>query len=161
MHMTFPELIEYIHSPTHTALPANWRCLWFDAGISQQIPKRTTNYRKRILWKKLAAGIVHIAEQNSDTGLDFDFVFAQLAEAAGIVETDQAQFSSQFSALVDTIPINLNELAKSMGYDPSYFPESKRDSVCRQILRSLQRIWAAFCCGNTAIRENGKESANR
>ena len=123
--MTFPELLNtYIHQLHCTAGELADASGLTQASLSryrngQRIPETDT-------LKKLAAGIVHIAEQNSDTGLDFDFVFAQLAEAAGIVETDQAQFSSQFSALVDTIPINLNELAKSMGYDPSYFSRIKK-----------------------------------
>lgn len=75
--------------------------------------------------KKLASGIVCIAAQNG-TDLDLDLVFSQLAEAAGIVKTDHTQFSGQFSFLIDAIPINLSELAKSMGYDPSYLSRIKK-----------------------------------
>ena len=125
MHMTFPELLNtYIRQLHCTAGELADASGLTQASLSryrngQRVPETDT-------LKKLAAGIVHIAGQNSDTGMDFDLVFVQLAEAAGIVETDQAQFSSQFSSLVDAIPINLNELAKSMGYDPSYLSRIKK-----------------------------------
>ena len=123
--MTFPELLNtYIRQFHCTAGELAYASGLTQASLSryrngQRVPEPDT-------LKKLAAGIVSIAEQNECTDLDFDSVFAQLAEAAGIVETDQAQFSSQFSALVDAIPINLNELAKSMGYDPSYLSRIKK-----------------------------------
>lgn len=123
--MTFPELLNtYIHRFHCTAGELADASKLTQASLSryrngQRVPETDT-------LKKLAAGIVSIAEQHGHTDLDFDLVFSQLAEAAGIVEADHAQFSSQFSTLVDTIPINLNELAKSMGYDPSYLSRIKK-----------------------------------
>lgn len=123
--MTFPELLNtYIRRFHCTAGELADVSGLTQASLSryrngQRVPETET-------LKKLAAGIVRIAKQNECTDLDFDLVFAQLAEAADIVETDHAQFSGQFSALVDAIPINLNELAKSMGYDPSYLSRIKK-----------------------------------
>ena len=72
--------------------------LRFDAGISQQIPKRTADAGNRHP-EKLASGIVRIAAQNG-TDLDLDLVFSQLAEAAGIVKTDHTQFPVSFLFLL-------------------------------------------------------------
>ena len=84
----------------------------------QRIPETDT-------LKKLAIGIAGIAEKR---GLDVNInsVFSKLAETIGIVEVDQKQFSNQFATLVDIIQINLNELAKSMKYDPSYLSRIKK-----------------------------------
>ena len=77
MHMTFPELLNtYIHQLHCTAGELADASGLTQASLSryrngQRIPETDT-------LKKLAAGIVHIAEQNSDTGLDFDFVFFRL-----------------------------------------------------------------------------------
>lgn len=122
--MTFSELLnEYI---------CIFRCtageLANASGLTQASLSRYRNGQRMPetdTLKKLASGIVRIAAQNG-TDLDFDLVFSQLAEAAGIVKTDHTQFSSQFSFLIDAIPINLSELAKSMGYDPSYLSRIKK-----------------------------------
>lgn len=122
--MTFSELLnEYI---------CIFRCtageLANASGLTQASLSRYRNGQRMPetdTLKKLASGIVRIAAQNG-TDLDLDLVFSQLAEAAGIVKTDQTQFSNQFSFLIDAIPINLSELAKSMGYDPSYLSRIKK-----------------------------------
>ena len=122
--MTFSELLnEYI---------CIFRCtageLANASGLTQASLSRYRNGQRMPetdTLKKLASGIVRIAAQNG-TDLDFDLVFSQLAEAAGIVKTDHTQFSGQFSFLIDAIPINLSELAKSMGYDPSYLSRIKK-----------------------------------
>lgn len=122
--MTFSELLnEYI---------CIFRCtageLANASGLTQASLSRYRNGQRMPetdTLKKLASGIVRIAAQNG-TDLDLDLVFSQLAEAAGIVKTDHTQFSSQFSFLIDAIPINLSELAKSMGYDPSYLSRIKK-----------------------------------
>lgn len=122
--MTFSELLnEYI---------CIFRCtageLANASGLTQASLSRYRNGQRMPetdTLKKLASGIVRIAAQNG-TDLDIDLVFSQLAEAAGIVKTDHTQFSGQFSFLIDAIPINLSELAKSMGYDPSYLSRIKK-----------------------------------
>ena len=122
--MTFSELLnEYI---------CIFRCtageLANASGLTQASLSRYRNGQRMPetnTLKKLASGIVRIAAQNG-TDLDLDLVFSQLAEAAGIVKTDHTQFSGQFSFLIDAIPINLSELAKSMGYDPSYLSRIKK-----------------------------------
>ena len=122
--MTFSELLnEYI---------CIFRCtageLANASGLTQASLSRYRNGQRMPetdTLKKLASGIIRIAAQNG-TDLDFDLVFSQLAEAAGIVKTDHTQFSGQFSFLIDAIPINLSELAKSMGYDPSYLSRIKK-----------------------------------
>lgn len=122
--MTFSELLnEYI---------CIFRCtageLENASGLTQASLSRYRNGQRMPetdTLKKLASGIVCIAAQNG-TDLDLDLVFSQLAEAAGIVKTDHTQFSGQFSFLIDAIPINLSELAKSMGYDPSYLSRIKK-----------------------------------
>ena len=122
--MTFSELLnEYI---------CIFRCtageLANASGLTQASLSRYRNGQRMPetdTLKKLASGIVCIAAQNG-TDLDLDLVFSQLAEAAGIVKTDHTQFSGQFSFLIDAIPINLSELAKSMGYDPSYLSRIKK-----------------------------------
>lgn len=122
--MTFSELLnEYI---------CIFRCtageLANASGLTQASLSRYRNGQRMPetdTLEKLASGIVRIAAQNG-TDLDLDLVFSQLAEAAGIVKTDHTQFSGQFSFLIDAIPINLSELAKSMGYDPSYLSRIKK-----------------------------------
>ena len=125
MHMTFPELLnEYLRRLHCTAGE-----LAEASGLTQASLSRYRNGQRvpdAAVLKKLAAGIVSLAEQQERTDFDFHPVFSQLKETIGFVETDPAQFSSQFAALVDTIPINLNELAKSMGYDPSYLSRIKK-----------------------------------
>ena len=122
--MTFSELLnEYI---------CIFRCtageLANASGLTQASLSRYRNGQRMPetdTLKKLASGIARIAAQNG-TDLDLDLVFSQLAEAAGIVKTDHTQFSGQFSFLIDAISINLSELAKSMGYDPSYLSRIKK-----------------------------------
>ena len=100
--MTFPELLNtYIRRFHCTAGELADVSGLTQASLSryrngQRVPETET-------LKKLAAGIVRIAKQNECTDLDFDLVFAQLAEAADIVETDHAQFSGQFSVLVVSV----------------------------------------------------------
>lgn len=76
--------------------------------------------------RKLSAGITSIAEKNGQTDISFDSVFSQFMEELGVVDTDNTQFSCNFENLVNTLQINLNELAKSMGYDPSYLSRIKK-----------------------------------
>lgn len=141
--MTFPELLNtYIHRFHCTAGELADVSGLTQASLSryrngQRVPETET-------LKKLAAGIVRIAKQNECTDLDFNLVFAQLAEAADIVETDHAQFSGQFSALVDAIPINLNELAKSMGYDPSYLSRIKKGQRMPADITKFSESFSSF-----------------
>lgn len=140
--MTFSELLnEYI---------CIFRCtageLANASGLTQASLSRYRN-RQRMpetdTLKKLASGIVRIAAQNG-TDLDFDLVFSQLAEAAGIVKTDHTQFSGQFSFLIDAIPINLSELAKSMGYDPSYLSRIKKGQRMPADITKFSESLSAF-----------------
>lgn len=60
------------------------------------------------------------------TDIDYDAVFSRFTKELGFVDTDNTQFSCNFENLVNTLQINLNELAKSMGYDPSYLSRIKK-----------------------------------
>lgn len=123
--MTFPELLnDYIH-----ILHCTVGELAESSGLTQASLSRYRNGQRvpeTDALKKLSTGIINIAKRYEVTSLNFDSVFSQLAEAAGIIETDHLHFSNQFSVLVDAISINLNELAKSMGYDPSYLSRIKK-----------------------------------
>ena len=140
--MTFSELLnEYI---------CIFRCtageLANASGLTQASLSRYRNGQRMPetdTLKKLASGIVRIAAQNG-TDLDFDLVFSQLAEAAGIVKTDHTQFSGQFSFLIDAIPINLSELAKSMGYDPSYLSRIKKGQRMPADITKFSESLSAF-----------------
>ena len=151
--MTFSELLnEYI---------CIFRCtageLANASGLTQASLSRYRNGQRMPetdTLKKLASGIARIAAQNG-TDLDLDLVFSQLAEAAGIVKTDHTQFSGQFSFLIDAISINLSELAKSMGYDPSYLSRIKKGQRMpgryHEICGEPERFFAAEI---RRIREN-------
>ena len=123
--MTFSELLnEYIRVLYCTAGELAEASGLTQASLSryrngQRVPEAET-------LKKLSAGIGSIARQHGVKDLDPDSVFLRFAETIGIVEADHMQFSSQFAALVDGLQINLNELAKNMGYDPSYLSRIKK-----------------------------------
>lgn len=125
--MAFPELLnEYISILNCTAGE-----LAEASGLTQASLSRYRNGQRMPevdALKKLSSGIVSIAQQHgfTDFDSDSDSVFSRFAEALGIVDTDNAQFSSRFAYLVNTFQINLNELAKSMGYDPSYLSRIKK-----------------------------------
>lgn len=148
--MTFPELLnEYLRRLHCTAGE-----LAESSGLTQASLSRYRNGQRvpdAAILKKLAVGIVSLAEQQECTDFDFHSIFSQLTEATGFVKTDPAQFSSQFAALVDTIPINLNELAKSMGYDPSYLSRIKKGQrMPADVIKFTERL------SSFLIRKYGK-----
>lgn len=123
--MTFPELLnEYISILNCTASELAEASGLTSASLSryrngQRIPETDT-------LKKLSAGITDLAQKNGQTDIDYDSVFSRFMEELGVVDTDNTQFSCNFENLVNTLQINLNELAKSMGYDPSYLSRIKK-----------------------------------
>ncbi|MGN1481623.1 helix-turn-helix domain-containing protein [Porcipelethomonas sp.] len=123
--MTFPKLLnEYISILNCTASELAKASGLTPASLSryrngQRIPETDT-------LKKLAAGITGIAHKNGQTDISCDCVFSRFMEELGVVDTDNTQFSCNFENLVNTLQINLNELAKSMGYDPSYLSRIKK-----------------------------------
>ncbi len=123
--MTFPELLnEYISILNCTASE-----LAEASGLTSVSLSRYRNGQKMPetdTLKKLSAGITNIAEKNGWTDIDYDAVFSRFTKELGFVDTDNTQFSCNFENLVNTLQINLNELAKSMGYDPSYLSRIKK-----------------------------------
>lgn len=62
--------------------------------------------------KKLCAGIAKIALQKGKTDITYESVTLSLTENQKFIEINAVQFSKQFSDLITTFGINLNELAK-------------------------------------------------
>lgn len=75
--------------------------------------------------KKLCAGIAKIALQKGKTDITYESVTLSLTENQKFIEINAVQFSKQFSDLITTFGINLNELAKNMKFDPSYLSRIK------------------------------------
>lgn len=123
--MTFPELLnEYISILNCTASELAEASGLTSASLSryrngQRMPEADT-------LRKIAAGIAGIAHKNGQTDISCDCVFSRFMDELGVVDTNNTQFSCNFENLVNTLQINLNELAKSMGYDPSYLSRIKK-----------------------------------
>ena len=95
-------IIEYIHPPIPLHRRRTGKCLWFDAGISQQIPKRTASTGNGDVEKTCCRDCLHCrAEQMHRSGFRFGFC---------AIGRDSRHC----------------ELAKSMGYDPSYLSRIKK-----------------------------------
>ena len=124
MYMTFSELLnEYIDELHCTAGELAKASDLTQASLSryrngQRVPEADT-------LKKLSIGIVSIANKHNLKDFDFDLIFSKFLETTGIPKTDNAKFSERFTYIVETFQINLNELAKNMGYDPSYLSRIK------------------------------------
>ncbi|MGN0612762.1 MAG: helix-turn-helix transcriptional regulator [Porcipelethomonas sp.] len=166
--MTFPDLLnEYIRLLNCTSSELAQASGLTPASLSryrngQRMPESET-------LKKLSEGISVIAEQKGLTGIDYYGVISRFTRELDIPETNSEQFSAHFAALIGTFKINLNELAKSMGYDPSYlsrirkgqripadinkFAESLSRFLMRKYNRSeeMDRICTLIGCKN----ENG------
>lgn len=123
--MTFPELLnEYISELNCTASELAEASGLTSASLSryrngQRIPEADT-------LRKLAAGITDIAKKIGQTDITYDCVFSRFMEELCVVDADNTQFSCNFEKLVNALQINLNELAKIMGYDPSYLSRIKK-----------------------------------
>lgn len=123
--MTFPELLnEYISLLNCTASELAEVSGLTSASLSryrngQRMPEADT-------LRKLAAGITDIAQKKGQRDISCDFVFSRFMEELCVVDADNTQFSCNFEKLVNALQINLNELAKSMGYDPSYLSKIKK-----------------------------------
>ena len=130
--MTFPEIINtYLDILDCTASELAKESGITSASLSryrngQRVPEMDT-------LKKISDGISKIAGKRELTDIDYDSVYEKFIDELGIVETDNSQFSGNFANLVNMLEINLNELARGIGYDPSYISGSKRVSVCLRI----------------------------
>lgn len=123
--MTFSELLnEYISILNCTASELAEASGLTSASLSRYRNGQRTPEADTL--KKLSAGITSIAKKHGFTDIDHDSVFSRFTEELGVVDTENTRFSCNFENLVNTLQINLNELAKSMGYDPSYLSRIKK-----------------------------------
>ncbi|MGN0583970.1 MAG: helix-turn-helix transcriptional regulator [Ruminococcus sp.] len=123
--MTFRELLnEYISQLNCTASELAEASGLTSASLSryrsgQRMPEADTI-------KKISAGIAGIAEKNGQTDISYESVLSRFTEELEIANPNQEVFSDHFALLVNTMKINLNELAKCMGFDPSYLSRIKK-----------------------------------
>ncbi len=123
--MTFPEIINtYLDILDCTASELAKESGITSASLSryrngQRVPETDT-------LKKISDGISKIAGRRELTDIDYDSVYEKFIDELGIVETDNSQFSGNFANLVNMLEINLNELARGIGYDPSYISRLKK-----------------------------------
>ncbi len=123
--MTFPEIINtYLDILNCTASELAKESGITSASLSryrngQRVPETDT-------LKKISDGISKIAGRRELTDIDYDSVYEKFIDELGIVETDNSQFSGNFANLVNMLEINLNELARGIGYDPSYISRLKK-----------------------------------
>lgn len=123
--MTFPEIINtYLDILDCTASELAKESGITSASLSryrngQRVPETDT-------LKKISDGISKIASKRELTDIDYDSVYEKFIDELGIVETDNSQFSGNFANLVNMLEINLNELARGIGYDPSYISRLKK-----------------------------------
>lgn len=75
--------------------------------------------------KRISSGIAAIAAQRGRSDITYESVLTSLTENQKLSGVDADQFSRHFFDLVTAFSINLNELAKSMGFDPSYLSRIK------------------------------------
>lgn len=125
MTMTFPELLnEYISELNCTANELAEASGLTAASLSRYRSGQRKPETDTI--KKLSAGITNMAQLSGRTDVSYDSVFSRFMEETGTVDVSNTQFSCNFENLVNALQINLNELAKSMGYDPSYLSRIKK-----------------------------------
>lgn len=125
MRMTFPELLnEYISKLNCTASELAEASGLTAASLSRYRSGQRKPETDTI--KKLSAGITNMAQLSGRTDVSYDSVFSRFMEETGTVDVNNTQFSCNFENLVNALQINLNELAKSMRYDPSYLSRIKK-----------------------------------
>lgn len=123
--MTFPEIINtYLDILDCTASELAKESGITSASLSryrngQRVPETDT-------LKKISEGISKVAGRRGLTDIDYDSVYEKFIDELGIVETDNNLFSGHFANLVNMLEINLNELARGIGYDPSYISRLKK-----------------------------------
>ena len=123
INMTFPELLnEYICTLNCTAREIAEASGLTSASLSRYKNEQRTPAKDTI--KKLSSGIANIAEQKGLTDIDYNTVFEKFSYELGIA--DEETFSINFTNLINSLQINLNELARNMGYDPSYLSRIKK-----------------------------------
>ena len=123
--MTFQELLnEYISKLNCTASELAEAAGLTAASLSRYRSGQRKPETDTI--KKLSAGITSMAQRSGRTDISYDSVFSRFMKETGIVDVDNTQFSCNFENLISALQINLNELAKSMGYDPSYLSRIKK-----------------------------------
>lgn len=107
---------------------------------TQRVPTQNSSHIEN-----LAIGIEKIAKEKNISNITKDIVLGNLKSTLSMGNLNFEQLRNNFNFLIDTLEINVSEMAKALSFDPSYFsrirtgkrtpanPETFVNSVCNFI----------------------------